>query len=220
MFQPDFVGRQILYLNPTGTGTKISTANLAAIDTTAGAMDVISPYAYTATVRDDYDAQNFILADAGADIVSGKRIAFGLFLSPDLEKKSLLWRVSGKALFSNLVGANPHINFSFFFGRKATDNTVVSSLAGVNNQLAKYMLLPSQSNRYLVSPASGSGAGFTMSDEIESQVFTLDPGATDYVYCFGFFMDNYGAADITLNGAVSLSVQKYRSELGVFMPRG
>jgi len=219
MLRAEMVGPKILYFNPS-MSSKISTANLAAIKTTAGAMDVMSPYAYTATVADEYDTCNFILADAGATLAATSRVAFGLFLTPDNEKGNLLFQVSGKAAFSSVTGTNPLVRGGFFFGRKATNNTVVSSLAAVSNTLAKFQYLPSKFERVSGGASSGTSSGISLHDSIETEIFTLTLSG-GYVYCFGYYLENYAAStpDVALHGGVSLQFRKFRSSLDVFNPR-
>jgi len=212
MIRPNFVGSPWMYLNPSAD--YFSTAELAAIDT---AFDpaVVSPYAYTATVADDKDAFNFNMAAAGSVLVAGMRVAFGLFLSPENEKKNLMWQVTGKAkLYGSGTGLATH--GSFFFGRKATNNTVVSSKASANNTLASYMLLPSKSVQMPNFPTT-SGTTTVIVDSIQSNGFSLylDAG---YVYCFGYLLDNVTANNATLYGGINLSFRKYQSEIGVFRP--
>lgn len=208
--KPNSVGPEILYLNP-GIAT-LSTTNFAAIDT-AFSMSTISPYAYTATVRSDYDAYNFVAEDAGGVIVAGQRVAFGLFLSPDNDKGNLLFQVTGKAFYrtvsaTGLVG----MQGQFFFGRKATNDTVVSSVVGPENTLAKYMLLPNKSG-VMASAAALQSIDYS----IEDQVFTLSlPGG--FVYCFGFYLENVSGTNYTMSGGVSLAMRKYSSELPAWSP--
>jgi len=205
MFRPDFIGRKSLYLNPSSD--KLTTANIAAIDTAFS--DVISPYAYTATVRDDYDSFNFLFSDAGSDLVAGQRLAVGLFLSPQNEQGNLLFQLSGalKLVRSGTITTTSQ----FFFGRKATNNTVVSDKTAPQNTLASFMYLPSNklNSGVLSTPVH---------DSIETEVFSLNL-AGGYVYCFGLLLDNVSAVTTdTLKGGVSLSMRKYSSEIEVFRP--
>lgn len=190
------VGSKALYLNPGVTS--FTTGELAAIDTTF-AMATISPYAYTATVREDYDTRNFNFDDAGATLAFGNRVAFGLFLSADNSKKNLLWQFSGKSHII-FTGNTTQIHGAFFIGRRATSDTVVSSKAAASNTLAAYALLPHNFSQFLAN------AYLVQSVETEGFTLELEDG---FVYCFGYLIDNVSAAtDILMKGGISLAVRK------------
>lgn len=204
MLNANVVGPKVFYLNPTSD--KLSTANLAATDTAIS--DAISPYAYTATVRDDYDTFNFHTDDAGSVVAVGMRNAFGLFLTPENNKGNLLFQVSGKVIL-NGAGTTPLPLGAFFFGRRATSNTVVSDKTAPQNPLVAYTLLPSM--HYFQS------ASLT-SDYVETEVFSLQL-AGGFVYCFGYYIQNCsGANALTFRGTISLSVRKYGSGLDIYTP--
>jgi len=206
MIRPNFIGPKALYLNPSYV--QFSSAELALVDSVL-TSHVIQPYAYTATVNDNYDAVNIGFDDSttGSDIVAYRRVAFGLFLSPENEKKNLIFQVSGQASIS-LEDAG-YMYGNFFFGRKATDNTVVSSKAAASNDLAKWMVLPNATH--------AATSNFGMAHSIETDVFSLELSG-GYVYCFGYMISNPGAGNITMHGTISLAVRKYNTELGVFRP--
>lgn len=212
MIKPDFVGPQALYFNPVLATPKFTTANIAAISTAVGAMDVISPYAYTATVSDEYDSSNFLLADAGAELDAAKRLAVGLFLTPDNDLGNLLFQVSGSVHINSEEDTNSDFAGRFFFGRKATNNTVVSDLTAPQNTLAKYTILPSVSS-WLMNVTKYTH----LNDSIQSQVFSLKVAA-GYVYCFGYMLDNFGGNTPLCNGIISLAVRKYRTSIDCFRP--
>jgi len=208
--RPDPVGPKVLYFNPSSD--KLSTANLAAIDS-VHATDTVQPYAYTATVRDDYDAFNFLTDDAASNLVTDRRVAFGLFLSPQNDLKSFMFQLYGKACFL-VGGTNVTPKGSFFFGRKATNNTVTSDKASANNTLAKWIYLPS------IHTSDRLGTGNRVyTDEINTELFSYELSG-GFVYCFGFMMDNNGAADISLKGGVSLAFRKYSTVIQEFSPTG
>jgi len=211
MIRPNFIGAKSLYLNPAVS--KLSTANLAAIDG-AYAFDSYLPYAYSATVSDTYDSNNFCLDDAGANLVAGQRVSFGLFLSPQNDLKNLLFQVSGGAKWrASHATAFGGVRGSYFFGRKATNNTVVSDLASANNTLAKFTVLRSWDSL----ANDGTGLASTFAQYIQDEVYALEL-STGYVYCFGYELTNHGSADVVMRGGVSLAFRKYNSELGVFRP--
>jgi len=208
MIRPNFIGAPALYFNPSSD--KLSTANFAAIDATY-TTDSISPYAYTATVAENYDAFNFKTDDAGSVLTAASRVAFGLFLTPDNEKKNLMFQLSGRVQLESLAGGRT--GGFFFFGRKATNNTVVSDKTGVQNTLAKWVSLPAQN--FLVGP--NNAASNQLSESIQTELFSLEL-ASAYVYCFGYAIDNYHTSNSTIRGSVDLAFRKYNSELGVFRP--
>lgn len=201
--KPNPIGDKSLYLNPSFT--TLNTAVLAAID---GAIDqtLMLPYAYTATVRDDYDARNYNFDNAGADLPAGTRAAVGLFLSAENEKKNFLWQLTGKLSMSSIAAAS--IRGGFFFGRRATSSTVVSNGGSPQNSLAQFMYLPETS-----VAVDGTNREYS----IRSDHFSLEL-AGGFVYCFGFFMENYGVAVAGLKGSASLAFRKYRSELAAHQP--
>jgi len=203
--KPDFVGSKSLYLNPSAD--TFTTADLAAIDGSNG-WGTILPYAYTATVREDYDAFNFGTTGT-PDIAASSRVAFGLFLSPSNDKHNLIFQVSGRALFA--MQDSGYCFGNFFFGRKATNNTVVSDKASANNSLAKFMYLPSNQ----VSSVNNSN----IHDSIETEIFSLEL-AGGFVYCFGYQLTNYSGTAMTIDGGVSLSIRKYSSTIPAFRPSG
>lgn len=209
MIKPDFIGPKSLYLNPASD--QLVSADLAAIDTDYTVTTVIQPYAYTATVADNYDAFNFLFDNAGADLLPNRRIAVGLFLSPQNDKGNLLFQVSGKVDISG--GAVAITKGSFFFGRKSTNNTVVSTKVAAANSLALYRLLECKQKMSYIS-----GTTQIISESCEEEVFTLNLSG-GFVYCFGYFLDNMsGAIAQSLRGHICLSVRKYASTLDVFRP--
>lgn len=212
MLRPNIVGPQGLYLNPAMT--QLTSANIAATDETYN-MDILNPYAYSAVVSDNYDAHNFFLADAGSSFVNGTQWACGLFLTPQNEKKNMVFQVSGSFSFASaIVDQSQVLGVRYFFGRAAS-NTVVSDLTGVQNPLAKYMYLPmnSQTSGYQQALVA---AGYVVQGSIESQVFTLEL-VGGFNYCFGMVVYYSGATQIW-RGGCSLAVRKYGTELGVFTP--
>lgn len=208
MIKPDFIGDKIFYLNPSFT--TVTTAVYAGID---GAIDnkLVLPYAYTATVRDDYDARNYEFEQAGVTAVLGTRAAFGLFLSPENDKHNLLFQVNGKVSII-APAANGLLRVGFFFGRRATSNTVVSNGGSPQNSLAQFMYLPCD---VMYDQASLNGR---VSASICRDLFALEL-AGGFVYSFGFFVENH-AASAAITGFASLSFRKYRDEIGVFRPSG
>lgn len=209
--RPNIVGAKAMYFNPSNV--VFSAAEIAAIDSTYDDA-IISPYAYTATVREDYDAINYFFADDGSSIIpNGMRASFGLFIAPQNDKKNLLFQLSGKVVVNTF--SNVGCRGFFFFGRKATDNTVVSSKAATSNQLAKYTMLPSQ-----YSGIGQDNVGSTISqlhtDSIETELFSLELQG-GFVYCFGYNMVA-DSADMTVRGGMSLSMRCFCSELYNFDP--
>jgi len=212
MIRPNFIGPKALYFNPSiAAATELTTTDLAAID---GAIDfaTVNPYAYSATVRDDYDTMNINFSNAGSSLALGQRVAVGLFISPSNDLKNLLFQVSGKAsiLFS---GTSIVPMCRFFFGRKASNNTVTSSKAAPANTLAAYQVLPS-----ITSSAVKSTSELFFNDSINHEIFSLESSGA-YNYCFGVMIDNHSASNaVGLYGSINLSIRKYQSELGVFRP--
>jgi len=204
MLRPNFIGPKALYLNPDQD--ELTTTNMAAIDAGySNASSSFKPYAYSATVREDYDTRRFVSADSGSVLVSGKRVSFGLFMTPDNDKGNLLWQLSGKLSLVNTTELGL-ITSQFFFGRKATDNTVVSSKASANNTLSQHILLPYNMDFSLPG----------MELRYESELFSLELEA-GYVYCFGASIWNLGA-DATLFFDASLAMRKYGTEIDLHRP--
>lgn len=208
MIRPNFIDSKTLYLNPGFDA--FTTAEIALIDS-PNSNNVVNPYAYTAAVREDYDAFNFYASDSGANLAAGQRVAFGLFLTADNLKGNLLFQLYGKARF-NLSGTNTAIHGTFIFGRRAVSDVVVSSKAGPNNLLSTFIGVPSMS---LVN--TGLSTAGLLVDSVETELFSLKLDA-GFVYCFAYMMSNYSASPVTLLGGVSLAFRKYQSEIGVFRP--
>jgi len=211
MIRANVIGSKIFYLNP-GNTTFDSTI-IAAIDSTCTpAAANVKPYAYSATVRDDYDARNFFV-DKGTvgTIVSGQRLAFGLFLSPENNKGNLLFQLSGRLMCQFDIN---YLNAHFFFGRKATNNTVVSDTASANNALDKYMILPCTTESLSVDDSSDDL--FSVMN-IQTELVTLSE-SDGYVYCFGVMIDNLAGSNRTFGMDCSLSIRKYGSEFPAFIP--
>jgi len=208
MIRPNFVGSKVLYNNPSSVS--FTTADVALIDEGLD-TSLCSPYAYTATVRDDIDSINYRLPAAGVDLLTIQQVSMGLFLSPDNEKNNLLFQVSGAA--NIIVNGSTSFHSSFFFGRKATNNTVSSTKAGVANTLDKFILLPTSRANTLNSATTISLVG----DSIEKEILSIYSSGA-YVYCFGFIIRNYSGSTITMKGSIDLSFRKYQSEIGVFRP--
>lgn len=208
--KPNSIGSKILYLNPSRD--VLTTTNLAAID---GAYDnaTLAPYAKSATVRDDYDAYNFDTEDAGSTLVAGQRMAVGLFLSPENDKHNLLFQLSGK-INLYLTGTNITVNTNFFFGRKATNNTVVSDKTAPQNTLEIYTMLPDTSIAY----ANDRTGGQFISQSIKDELFALE-NSGKFVWCFGVVIDNLSASDVALRGTIgALGMRKYSTEVSSFKP--
>jgi len=204
--KPNIIGSKVLYLNPSTVA--FSTAELAAIDTVDNSPDIY-PYAYTGTVANNYDSYNIDL-DA-CDIATQSKVSFGVFLSPENDKGSLLFQVNiaGKVYHSG----SSAFSVEAFFGRKATNNTVTSSKAGANNLLSKYIVIPAQ------TWANADGAGKYCNISVNSELFSLS-SAGEYVYCAGITVTNLsGSTAASLrDGLFTISLRKYNSELTVFEP--
>jgi len=98
---------------------------------------------------------------------------------------------------------------TFFFGRKATNNTVVASKASAENALANHILLPSHFS---------TNSALHKQYSIETELFALNETA-GYVYCFGILIPNYGSA-VTAEFDISLAIRKYSEPLSVFPADG
>lgn len=216
--KPNVIGPKILYLNPSDD--VFTTAQLAAIDTAYWpVVGNYSPYAKSATVRDDYDTGRFLSDTAATSNIAGKmRNSFGLFLSADNNKKNLLWQLSGSIYVSviDTIDVTQNLRTSFFFGRKATNDTVTSSKSAVSNTLEKVMTLPAKvlsSHTGPLGATSGNGNSFYAS--IESELFSLEE-AGKFVYCFGASIDNTGSDALPCVFDISLSLRKFVTPMFVY----
>jgi hypothetical protein len=212
--KPNSVGKKHLYFNP-GTAVSFNTTELAAIDSTLGnAPESLYPYAYTATVRDDYDTMNFSTGSYNvSDVAAQRNLAWGVFLSPENDKKNLLFQASGVLDLQCDSALDDYMQCGFFFGRTAS-SVITSTKAATANQLAKGIWLPGHSS---VTVGGFTGQPRYMSIGFEGEIFSyyLNGG---YNYCFGVWVQNPGAAvgSVSLKGTISL--RKYSTELGVFRP--
>lgn len=204
--KPNQLGPKTMFLNPGLT--TFTSADFAAIDGDAGS-NTIYPYAYSAVVRSDYDSRKFGSTTTNVDLVATKRVALGLFLSPESRECNLLFQLSGSVHYW-FNGTSPIAGGFFFFGRKKTDNTVTSSKAATSNELDSWIVLP-------VNFQYEYSAGL-MNASIEKELFALnDPGK--YCYCFGFAFDNFSVSNpLNTKFHCDLSFRKYNSEISAFMP--
>ena len=109
-------------------------AELALIDS-SDASATVYPYAYTATVAEDFDETNCSLLNV--NIAANQKVAFGVFLTSDDEKGNLMFEISGAVAGT----MSPSIVTYAIFGR-CNASTVTSTKAGTANQLSTYTLLP------------------------------------------------------------------------------
>lgn len=211
MIRPNVIGPKLFYINPNVLSA--TTAVMAAIDEAAPSL-LPSVQAYTATVREDYDSRE-VSFDGTADSVlaANMQVAFGLFLTPDNDKRNLLFQLRGSFHCLNTGAGRGFINSYFFFGRKATDNTVVSSVAAPANALAGFTI---------VSPTVHHEAADTdvirIVNDFEKEIVAVEL-AGGFNWCFGFLLQNMSATAQSLNsGRLSLAFRKYASELTVNIP--
>ena len=211
--RPNPIGPKSLYFGPGLS--QLSTANLANIQTYYGAdPSTIKPYAYTATVSAQYDTRNFMLDDSGSSLVAGRRVAFGLFLTPENNKGSMLFQVSGSASFRTSASGSLGLRGAFFFGRRNSSDTVVSSTSSANNPLTSYILLPLDS----ISTMYSSAPACDLQHSTQTEIYAENSAKSGYVYCFGYYIENYNNADLLTYGGVSLSIRKFTDDLGIYAP--
>jgi len=206
--KPNVIGPKVLYYNPSAT--VLTTANITAIDEAIDPSS-LKPYAYSATVREDYDARNFLTSPeaTGSAVPAGQRLAVGIFLTPDNNKGNLLFQLSGRAQFS-IATSSADYQMGFFFGRKATNDTVISDLTAPQNALDKFIYLPA------VHTAVGAQAAFA---SLEIELFSQELAA-GFVYCFGFHFDNPTASSHVLTGGICLAARKYAYPTSVWQEQG
>lgn len=219
--KPNSVGSKLLYLNPVDV--TLSTAEIALIDTAVSpAVGNYSPYAYTATLRDDYDTIRVINSSTSALLATGQRLSVGVFLSAQNNKDNLLFQVSGMI---RIIGISAAIleasNAGFFFGRKATNNTIVSSKAAVSNTLEKVMnLCPTVINKSPMvwdTSVPEQASAPIINVGIQSEIFTLAE-ADKFAYCFGAEIGCGATTGLGMIFDICLSIRKYNAALANFEP--
>lgn len=205
--KPSITGPKIIFSNPSAV--TFTSAEIALIDDPLSA-NTIKPYAQSATVQSHYDSMH-VVPDLACAQVANSRVAWGVFLTPGNDFKNLLFQVSGRARFY-ITGTSVLASGFFFFGRRASSDTVVSSKASANNTLDKWIVLPSRSNsNQLSNPCY-------IHDSICDEIWA-ERDASGYVWCFGYALDNLsGANAIGVNGFVDFSLRKWDSPVSEFRP--
>jgi len=207
MLKANIIGSKAFHLNP-GQTSYDAAAVAAGSSSDSYLVGQMQPNAYTATVREDYDARTFI-SDATVDFIANNRFACGLFLTPENNKGNLLFQLSGEVIVTADAGAS--LNGGFIFGRKATNNTVAVG----PNALASYSRVPYKSLMQF-----NDGVNFCMRYSVETELFTLQQAA-GFVYCFAFDIVNNAGTDGTSGRfCATLSVRKFSTALDVFVPVG
>lgn len=212
MIKANRVGDKVFYLNPSVTEFVSGDTDLIA-GTYSNLAASYMPYAYTSTVRSDYDSHRFVSTGAAPVQISDvERVSFGLFLTPQNEFGSFLFQLSGS--IQVLHTGNPSMP-NFFFGRQATNNTVVSSKVGSNNALAKVLVLPPTSVAY--APAGTDGQAMIQYG-IQTELFALSETGL-FNYCFGASFSNPASSYTSEQYFdISLAVRKHSTTLTVFPP--
>jgi hypothetical protein len=199
MIRPNLVGCNVHYEEPAETS--LTTADIAAIDSTRNSHDFY-PYAYTATIDDNYDEQSYLIG--AQTLPTLQKLTFGLFLSPDLEKQGLIFNVNG-----HIAGdfGDSLIHAFFVFGRTASD-VVTSSKVAQSNLLEDYVILP----------ASAIGkTSVNQSYSIDRQVYAryVSDGSN---YFFGICVQSHSGSDKTVSLQASLQFAKFGANLDCFRP--
>lgn len=220
MIKPDMTGRKQFYINPTiDTFTAAQLANIAsAMGVTAAS---IQPFAYTGTVSSQYDAHNFSTdtLGTGCALADGKRIAFGLFLTPQSDLGNVLFQLSANLDLTAWCANAWYVRPKFFFGRVASTNTVTSSKASANNALDKFSLIAP--NAGSISFAHPTTDFIGVNYGVETEIFSiLDTTATQYNYVFGCMIENNTGVSATIAFQLSLAFRKYGDVLSVYRPTG
>lgn len=203
----------ILYYTPPNV-QEITSAEFNLIDD-ANTTTNLKPQAYSATVQNGQDARRINTPVAGWSIAASVQAAFGLFLSSENSKGAFMHQVKGYANLLIEGSGFDQISARYFFGRRATSDTVVASLAAADNQLEHWILLPTKSDSSHIN-VTGSRLPLRLScDEI---IYTpKDTG--DFVYCFGIQIYNHSASTATIKGSISLDYRKDTDSLVCYHPK-
>lgn len=210
--RPNAIGPKSFFFEP-GLST-FTSAEIAAIDQSHNPSSLPFPYAYTATVRDDYDSRNFS-TDSGAstqNLLAAQQFAFGLFLSPNYDLRNLLFQLSAHVHVASLGGDDAHpIRVIPFFGRTAAA-TVTSSKAAQSNLLSSWIQLPVQAIARHGDNAAGTIIANIVEVSVYQELFALrasTPTLGTYPWCFGVLIQNTSGAEHSMSFHASLAFRKY-----------
>lgn len=182
-----------------------SQANLDAIDSSNASLNLY-PYAQSATVQEDHDDTNLSILGSYA-MVAGQKIAFGLFLTPDNEKGSLMFH-GDIAVEMNISDAN--VMLYGIYGR-TNASAVVSSVVGNENLLSTY--------RYL--RCNHSDMTNTKSLAYNGQIFSDNEeagGGSGYNHVLGFVIENHSGGTPTIVMRASMAFKKHGKNLSYYDP--
>jgi len=199
MLRGNYTGKFVSFYD--GAESSLLSADIALIDSGEGSHDTY-PYASTAVVADNYDEMN--LQIHAQTLPSGNKVAFGVFLSADLEKRSLLFRCSGAICIDASTGE--YMVYPLF-GR--TDaSTVTSTKAGTANLLDKWIILPNFRGH------TGAFSSCSFNEDVYGKY--LSDGE---IWCIAWVIENISGGDITsLRVSSNLEFQKLANNLEVFKP--
>lgn len=200
MLKPNIVGEHLIYDPNVQGSTGFTSADLAAIDADLD-QNQQYPYAYSGTVRDDYDACKYYVDDAGVHILADKKNSFGVFLSADEDIGDFLFVCSGRVeIFSEA-----DLMVYPFLGVR-TGSAVTSSLVAASNSVSDYMLLPCDVSRD-TNCLSVSWR----------EVCCYIHEGNGYPLCHAFTVENPGS-DNEIIMRSSIMIHKWKKEINVYNP--
>jgi len=200
MIRPNLTGDIVRYSDPTLTS--LADAEIVLVDSAASSRDIY-PYAYTATVSDDYEEANYNLIEKTSK--SAMKLVYGIFLSADNNKKNLLFNASVSV---NAETVDSRVLIYPIFGR-TTASTVTSTKAGTANVLDNYIILP-----HILSHCDTAAA---IAMNMNTQILGLYK-STGEIWCLGVVIANVSGADRVLNLECSMQLTKHGTTTDVFKP--
>jgi len=183
----NYEGSKMLFGDPGET--IFTNAIVDAIDTATTSTDIY-PYAYSATLQNQFDERNFRSLATDVDIAISSRIAFGLFLADTTEtgntaKKNVILSMRGSHIFNTEALAS--IRAYYIFGR-CSASTVTSTTAATANLLSEYIVIPERApvNRSYMATSTPFEQRGACSEDIVKIAF----GGTGYPLFFGLVIEN------------------------------
>lgn len=148
----------------------------------------IYPWAYSASLSNEWDERNFRSVANDLDLTASRRIAFGLFLSDsqlgDKAKEKILFSCIGSLEMS--IETSAPIRVYPIFGR-CNAGSIVQDNAAPANKLSRYIRLPQ------ISPTSSGGPAssqYILRSDVKSDVLKIGYDSTAYPLFFGYVIEN------------------------------
>ncbi|AJK28219.1 hypothetical protein [Eel River basin pequenovirus] len=200
MLVPEVQGNQLYY--DISSKTEFSTSEIAAIDSNISG-DEYYPYAWTSTVNDELANYRYYV-DNSVDLVAGSRVAFGIFLAPDVNKDNMLINIEGAMAF---YGDSTRFNVYPILGTTVS-STITSSKAAQSNQLACWKVIPCETQ---------DGAGYSKLVSFNKTVLAVEQSSVN-TYCLAWVISNHEGSTRSLEFNSNLSMRAWTTPINYHRP--